>query len=136
MQAVVADDFDIRQIIPFLQAVHIKKSDNVIGDKVYAVVAEYTHPHLPTTPPYSHPTFPSYVKDTSSRFTTGGLQNTSEPVKQVGRVLRYKLNSNFELDHTEFDVTYLAVPQVVDAATAVFEKYCKGENPLYTAGDR
>ena len=53
----------------------------------------------------------------------------------MGRVLRYELNSNLELDHTEFNVTYLAVPQVVDAATTVLEKCCEGEDPLYTSGD-
>lgn len=42
IQAVDANDFDIRWIILLLQAVHIKKSDYVIWDKVYAVIAEYS----------------------------------------------------------------------------------------------
>lgn len=54
----------------------------------------------------------------------------------MGGVLRCELNSNLEFDHPEFDVTYLAVPQVVDAATAVFEKCREGEDPLYTTGGR
>lgn len=53
----------------------------------------------------------------------------------MGHVLRYKLNSNLELDHIEFNVTYLAFSQVVDVATVVFEKCCKEENPLYIADD-
>ena len=64
------------------------------------------------------------------------MQNTSEPIEKVRAVLRCELDSNLELDHPEFDVTYLAVPQVVDAATAVFEKCREGEDPLYTTKDR
>ena len=127
---------DIKQIILLLQAVHIRESDNVIWNKVYKVVAEYIPFCLPTTPPYFHPTFSLCVKNTPSRFTIGELQNTSEPVKQIERVLKYKLNLNLELNHTEFDIIYLTVLQVVDAATMVFEKYYKGEDPWYTAGDR
>lgn len=134
--AVIADDFDIERIIPLLQAVLSKESDYVIWGKVYAVVTESTPPRPPTTPPCSHPSLPSYVKDTPNCFNSGGLQNTSEPVEKVRDVLRCELNSNLELDHPEFDVTYLAVPQVVDAATAVFEKCREGEDPLYTTGDR
>ena len=139
MVAVIADDFDIERIIPLLQAVLSKESDYVIWDKVYAVVTESTTPPPPpppTTPPCSHPSFLSYIKDTPNCFNSGGLQNTSEPVEKVRDVLRCELNSNLELDHPEFDVTYLAVPQVVDAATAVFEKCREGEDPLYTPGDR
>lgn len=109
IQIVDANDFDIRQIIPLLQAVYIKESDYVIWDKVYIVVAEYTSPRLPTIPPYSYPTFPSYIKDTPSHFNSGKLQNTSEPVKKVGRVLKFELNSNLELDYIEFDIIYLAI---------------------------
>ena len=92
------------------------------------MVAEYTLPRLPTTFPYSHSTFPLWIKDTPSRFTTGRLQNTSEPVEKVGHMLRYELNLNLELDSTKFDIIYLAIPQVVDAATAIFEKCYKGED--------
>lgn len=135
--AVIADDFDIDRIIPLLQAVLSKESDYFIWDKVYAVVTESTPPpRPPTTSSWSHPSFPSYVKDTPNRFNSGGLQNTSEPVEKVRDVLKCELNSNIELDHPEFDVTYLAVPQVVDAATAVFEKCREGEEPLYTTEDR
>ena len=55
--------------------------------------------------------------------------------KKVRSVLRCELNSNLGLVHPEIEVTYLAVPQVVDAATAVFEKCREGEDPLYTTGD-
>lgn len=51
-------------------------------------------------------------------------------------VLRFELNSNLELDHPEFDATYLVVPQVEDAATAVFRNCREGEDSLYTTGDR
>lgn len=133
--ALDVDDFDIERIISLLQAVLSKESDDVIWDKVYAAVTESMPPGPPVTPPCSHPSFPSHIKDTPNRFNSGGLQNTSEPVEQVKDVLRCKLNSNLELDHPEFDVTYLAVPQVVDAVTAVFKKCCEGEDPLYTTGD-
>lgn len=88
---------------------------------------------LPTTPLYSHPTFFLYVKDIPNCFNYGGQQNTSESVKKLRRMLKYKLNSNLELDHTEFNITYLTVSHVVNAATAVFEKCCKEKNPLYKA---
>lgn len=135
--AVIADDFDIERMIPLLQAVLVKESDYLIWDKVYTVVTESTPPPRPlTTPPRSHPSFPSYAKDTPNHLNSGRLQNTSEPVEKVRDVLRCELNSNLELDHPEFDLIYLAVPQVVDAATAVFEKCREGEDPLYTTGDR
>lgn len=51
-------------------------------------------------------------------------------------VFRLELNLNLELNYTEFNVIYLAVLQVMDIATAVFEKYYKGKNLLYTTGDR
>ena len=54
----------------------------------------------------------------------------------MGRMLKYELSSNLELDYIEFDIIYFAVLQVVDAATTVFEKCCKREDPLYIAGDR
>ena len=50
-------------------------------------------------------------------------------------VLRWELKSNLELDHPDFIATYLAeIPQVDDAATAVFKKCCDGKDPLYTTG--
>ncbi|KAI9783317.1 MAG: hypothetical protein M1816_001415 [Peltula sp. TS41687] len=48
----------------------------------------------------------------------------------------FELNSNLELDHPDFIATFLAViPQVEDAATAVFNKDCKGEDPMYKSDD-
>ena len=50
-------------------------------------------------------------------------------------VLRWELKSNLELDHPDFIATYLAeIPQVDDAATAVFKKCCDGKDPFYTTG--
>lgn len=100
------------------------------------MIAEYTLLCPPTTPPYSYLTFFSYVKDTPSYFNFGKLYNISEPVKKIGHMLKYELNSNLELNHTKFDIIYCAVLQIIDAATAVFEKCYKKKDFLYIVGDR
>lgn len=62
---------------------------------------------------------------------TGGLQNnTSEPIEKVRDVLRCELSSNLELDHPEFDATYLAILQVVDAANCGLREVSWGRGPL------
>lgn len=50
-------------------------------------------------------------------------------------VLRYELNSNFELNYAKFNIIYLAIPEVVNAVTKVFEKYCENKDSLYTTSD-
>ena len=93
--------------------------------------------HPSTTPPPSGPNFASAFKNTSNSFNSGGFQNISEPVEMVRNVLRWELKSNLELDHPDFIATYLAeIPQVDDAATAVFKKCCDGKDPFYTTGYR
>lgn len=51
-------------------------------------------------------------------------------------MFRCKLNLNLKFDYIKFDIIYLAIPQVLNAATMIFKKCCKGKDLLYTTGDR
>ncbi|KAL9097357.1 MAG: hypothetical protein Q9163_006361 [Psora crenata] len=124
-------EFDIYWIIPLCKLVIDKASDIAIWKAVFGLIAEATRP--PTTP---HSGFTSSVKDTPNSFNSSSFQNTSEPAEKVKAVLKGELDSNLELDHNEFNGTYLVeIPQVDDAATTVFKKCCEGDDPLYKIGD-
>ena len=132
---VILAAFNIDCIIPLCTLVIDKAADKAIWNAVFDLIAQTKPTRLPTTPPNSGPGFASAFRNTPNTFNSGGFQNTSEPVERVRDVLKWELNSNLELDHPDFIATYLGeIPQVEDAATAVFDKCCEGEDPLYTTG--
>ena len=129
------DQLDVKSVTPVLNSVIREVKDEEIWLAVYAPIAQTKPTHPPTTPPPSGPNFASAFKNTSNCFSSGSFQNTSEPVEMMRNVLRWELQSNLELDHPDFIATYLAeIPQVDDAATAVFKKCCDGKDPFYTTG--
>lgn len=134
-----SDGFNIQWITPLCGLAVDKASDEAIWEAVFDLIAQTRPTHRPiTTPSRSGLRFTSAFQSTPNAYNSDGLlHNTSEPVEKVRGVLKWELKSNLELDHPEFDATYLAgIPQVEDAATAVFNKCREGENPLYMTGDR
>ena len=81
MSAVNADALDIERIIPLLKAVLSEESDEVIWDKVYAVVTE-------STPP---PCLASSFQQTPWLRNTSSFANSTEHRKYVDDVLKEEL---------------------------------------------
>ncbi|KAF1934996.1 hypothetical protein EJ02DRAFT_507271 [Clathrospora elynae] len=113
MTAVNANDFDIKRILPLLQAILDKEPDRVIWDRVYDAVTESTPPPRPAS---SFPQTP-WLCNTSS------FVNSTKHRKYVDDVLKEELGP-----------MYVGVPGFYKAffgKVAVFERCKAGDSPLY-----
>ena len=130
-----SDGFNIQWIIPLCALVINNTSEEVIWKAVFDLISTQTELiDQPITPPPPTQSFTSSVKDTPFSFNSGCFQNISETVEMMRNTLKWELNSSLELDHPQFHDTYLAgIPQVEDAAIAVFNKCQEGKDPWYTA---
>lgn len=116
-----ADDFDIERMEPLLKAVLSKESDDVIWDKVYAVVTE-------STPP---PRSVSSLAQTPSLRNTSSFVNSSEHRKYVDDILKEELGFLYVGVPGFSEAFFGKVAGLGPAAQVVFEKCKEGDNPLY-----
>jgi hypothetical protein len=121
MTAVNADDFDIERILPLLQAILHKETDNVIWDRVYDAVTESTPPPRPT----------SSFQHTPLSINTGSFANSTEHRKHVDDVLKEELGHLYVGIPGFFEAFFKDVPGLRPAAQAVFDKCKEGESPLF-----
>ena len=121
MTAVNADDFDIEQILPLLQAILHKEPDRVIWDRVYDAVTKSTPPPRPT----------SSFQHTPLSINTGSFANSTEHRKHVDDVLKEELGHLYVGIPGFFEALFGDVPGLRPAAQAVFDKCKEGESPLF-----
>lgn len=120
MSAVSADGFGIEQIIPLLKAVLSKESDDVVCDKVYAAVTEFTPPPRPA----------SSFQQTRVR-NTSSFANSTEHSKYIDDVLKEELGPMYVGVPGFSEAFFGKVAGHGPAAQVVFKKRKEGDNPLY-----
>jgi hypothetical protein len=121
---VLSDDFDAKSIIPILDKIGKKASDDdeAILNAVSDLVTESTPP--PRELPYPH--------QTPISFNTGSFVNTSENRKHFDGALRDELDSSLFIDVPGFfDAFFEDAPNLTPVAEAVFRKCQGGKDPLY-----
>lgn len=121
MMIVNAGDFDTEPLVPLLEAVLRKESDDVIWNKVYAVVTETTPPPRPV----------SSIPQTPWLHHTGSFANSTEYRKYIDVVLKEELGDIYVGIPGFFEAFFGEVAGLVSAAQAVFDKCKEGDNPLY-----
>jgi hypothetical protein len=124
MTAVNADDLDVERILPLLQAILRKESDNVIWNAVYDAVTESTPPPRPT----------SSFQQTPLSINTGSFANSTEHRKHVDDVLKEELGQLYVGIPGFFEAFFGDVPGLRTAAQAVFDKCKEGDSPLFRVG--
>ncbi|KAL3428936.1 hypothetical protein BDV09DRAFT_190559 [Aspergillus tetrazonus] len=114
-------EFEIRRIIPLLNAVLDAEADEVIWRKTYAVIVE------PTPPPRPLP----FLGQTPYLHTTISFVNSSEHRKYVDTVLKEELGSIY-VDVQEFAEVFFGNITGLEAASATIMSRCTdGDEPLY-----
>ncbi|KAF2621537.1 hypothetical protein BU25DRAFT_426436 [Macroventuria anomochaeta] len=121
MTAVNADNVDVERLLPLLQAVLHKASDEVVWDKVYAAVTESTPPPLPA----------SSIQQTPWLRSTDSFANSTEHRKYVEDVLKEELGQMHVGVPGFFDAFFGGVAGLDTVAQAVFDRCKDGDTPLY-----
>jgi len=122
--AVISDDFDIERFLPLLNAIFRIQPDEVIWEKVYAIVTESTPPPRP---------LPFHVQ-TPHRRNTSSFANSSEHRKYVDDVLKEELGPLYVGIPGLYEAFFRGVEGLEEASAAVFKKCKEGDNPLYAEG--
>ncbi|KAI9668712.1 MAG: hypothetical protein M1817_005196 [Caeruleum heppii] len=122
MSAVNSGDFDLERIIPLLDAVRINQSDEVIWNKVYAAVTEFTPPPGPLP----------LLKQTPYSYNTSGIVDSSENRMYMDEVLKAELGPLYTGVPGFYEAFFGEVKGLEAAGTAVFKKCKEGDNPLYS----
>jgi hypothetical protein len=121
MTAVNANSVDGERILPLLQAVVRKESDETIWDKVYAAVSESTPPPRPA----------SFIQQTPWLRSTGSFANSTEHRKYVDDVLKEELGQMHVGVPGFYDAFFGDVAALDTVAQVVFDGCRDGDTPLY-----
>jgi hypothetical protein len=123
--AVNSDDFDIERVTPLLEAVINNESDDIIWDKAYAAVTEFTPPPRPLP----------FLNQTPWSNATSSIVNSSEHRKYVDDVLKDELGSSLYIGVPGFyDAFFGDVEKLDSVSQAVFAKCQEGGDPLFREG--
>ncbi|KFZ02079.1 hypothetical protein V500_00447 [Pseudogymnoascus sp. VKM F-4518 (FW-2643)] len=123
--AVNSDDFDIDRVTPLLKAVINNESDDIIWDKAYAAVTEFTPPPRPLP----------FVNQTPWSNATSSIVNSSEHRKYVDDVLKDELGSSLYIGVPGFyDAFFRDVEELDSISQAVFAQCQEGGEPIFSDG--
>jgi hypothetical protein len=121
MTAINADVFDAERLFHLLQAVLYREHDDVVWNKVYAVVAESTPPPRTTLS----------LQQTPWLHSTGSFANSTEHRKYVDDVLKEEPGNMYAGVPGFIDAFFGEVLKLGPTAQAVFDKCKEGDAPLY-----
>ncbi|KFY03126.1 hypothetical protein V490_00273 [Pseudogymnoascus sp. VKM F-3557] len=123
--AVNSDDFDIERVTPLLKAVINNESDDIIWDKAYAAVTEFTPPPRPLP----------FLNQTPWSNATSSIVNSSEHRKYVDDVLKDELGSSLYIGVPGFyDAFFGDVEELDSISQAVFAQCQEGGEPIFSDG--
>jgi hypothetical protein len=106
--AINTGDFDVGRVIPLITAALNNRSDDIIWDKVYDVVAESTLTTVDklSTPPLSGPPRTASFQQTPWTFNTGSFADTSDLRRNVDPILKGEVEDNLKIDHPDVFDTF------------------------------
>ncbi|KKK19438.1 hypothetical protein AOCH_001322 [Aspergillus ochraceoroseus] len=116
-----ADEVDIEQLLPLLDAILKEESDEVVWNKVYGAVTE-------STPP---PRLLSVLDQTPFSHPTSSFVNSSEHRNYVDAVLKEELGSIFIGVPHFHDAFFGNIIGLEEEGRGLFRKLKEGDNPLY-----
>jgi hypothetical protein len=111
--AVNSDDFDIERVTPLLKAVINNESDDIIWDKAYAAVTEFTPPPRPLP----------FLNQTPWSNATSSIVNSSEHRKYVDDVLKDELGSSLYIGVPGSYILYALSTQLATLLLATLPRF-------------
>jgi hypothetical protein len=111
---VLSNDFDAKSIIPILDRIDKKASDETILNTMSDLITDSTPPPRQLPYPYQIPI----------SFNTGSFVNTSENKKHFNDALKNELDSSFYINIPGFFDTFFGnIANLTSVTDAVFRKY-------------
>ncbi|KAK1146148.1 hypothetical protein N8T08_003238 [Aspergillus melleus] len=122
ISAVASDGFDFNRIKPLLKvAILVETQDAVIWDLVSSIVVEPTPPRLAA----------SSVEQTPWQHTTSSFVHSSEPRRDVDRILKSELGPLYVGIPNICETFFGSVPDLEATAIEVLRRCTEGEDPLF-----
>jgi hypothetical protein len=134
-QAINIGDYDVRRVMPFLDAALNNEPDTNIWQKVYVRPAEsiVTTEIIPSTPylPPSDPSRTASFKQSPWTFDTGICADTSD-LRNVDSLLRTGVEDNLRIDHPERFATFFGkIPKLSDMTAVILQRCSEAEPPVF-----
>ncbi|KAI0161090.1 hypothetical protein GGR52DRAFT_562862 [Hypoxylon sp. FL1284] len=120
-----SDDFNFDRIKPLLEQVIAKKPDEEIWAQVYHAITE-------STPPCR--TVATRLQQTPSSRDMGSLVNSSERRNDTDLVVKEDLGPMYVGIPHLYETFFGGIPGLESASQIIFEKCCKGSNPIFREG--